>query len=70
MLHPSYGYVQVGVFAHANCTPGYNRTEDPNWSDWFAVVIERLGGDFLPGTDDDLYVGMGIVVHGNIMDHR
>jgi hypothetical protein len=70
MHHPVLEDVQVWVFAHDNCTPGYNRTEDPNWSDWFVVVIEPLGGDGWPGTEDDLYVGMGIVVRGNIMDHR
>jgi len=70
MPHPILGDVQVWVMAHDNCTPGYNRTEDPVWSDWFVVVIEPLGGDGWPGTEDDLYVGMGIVVRGNIMDHR
>jgi len=68
--HPIHGDVQIGVFAHDNCTPGYNTSEDPVWSDWFALVIEPLGGDGLPGTEDDLFTSMGIVTSGNVMDHR
>jgi FtsP/CotA-like multicopper oxidase with cupredoxin domain len=68
--HAVLGDVQIGVFAHDNCTPGYNTSEDPVWSDWFALVIEPLGGDVTPGTADDLFTGMGIVTSGNIMDHR
>jgi hypothetical protein len=68
--HPILGDVQIAVFAHDNCTPGYNTSEDPVWSDWFALGIEPLGGDFTPGTEDDLFTSMGIVTSGNIMDHR
>jgi len=68
--HPILGEVQIAIFAHDNCTPGYNTAEDPTWSDWFALVIEPRGGDGMPGTEDDLFTSMGIVTSGNIMDHR
>lgn len=72
--HRIHGEVAVGVFAHDNGTPGYN-SADPLWSDWFGVIIEPLDGDRTSngdpdGEDDDLFTGMGIVIHGNVMDHR
>ncbi len=68
--HPVLGQVQVALYVHDNCTPGYNTAESPGWSDWFSLVIEPLDGDGEPGTEDDLFNSVGIVTSGNIMDHR
>lgn len=59
----------VLVFAHDNLSPGYN-SENPEWSDWFYVFIEELDGDKEPFTGDDKFRAGGIVIKGNIMDHR
>jgi len=68
--HPIHGDVQISVFMHDNCTPGYNTAEYPGWSDWFSLGIEPLGGDFAWRTEDDLFASVGIVTSGDIMDHR
>ncbi len=68
--HPILGELQIAVFVHDNCAPGYNTSEDTVWSDWLGLVIEPRGGDGMPGTEDDLFTSMGIVTSGNIMDHR
>jgi hypothetical protein len=68
--HPDHGWVVVWVFAHDNATPGY-KPDDPNWSDWITVWIEPIASvDGNPFTGDELYVACGILVSGNIMDHR
>lgn len=67
--HPDLDWVRVFVFTHDNVTPGYNAL-DPNWSDWVLLMIEPLDGDGEPFTGDELYLTVGIVVSGNVMDHR
>ena len=73
--HPVYGPVHVWVFAHDNVTPGYDRA-NPGWSDWFGVWIELPTGNGVPDNgipglpNDDLFIAMGIVTQGNIMDQR
>ncbi len=63
---PNIGDVNVWVFAH-----------DPELSgspDWFGIWIEPSGGNGWPNgspfPNDDLLTLMGVVVNGNIMDHR
>jgi hypothetical protein len=68
--HPEWGTVAIWIFGHDNSTPGCV-ADDPNWSDWFTVWIEPIDNvDGFPFTGDELYVGCGILVSGNIMDHR
>jgi hypothetical protein len=67
--HPGHGEVAVWVFIHDNLTPGMNR-ENPSWSDWVMVWVEPVFGDGEPESGDDLFFVAGVVVSGNIMDHR
>lgn len=73
--HPFHGEVAVCIYVHDNVTPGHNRT-DRAWSDWFGIYVEswdggnrHYNGD-TDWRDDDLFTGMGILVDGNIADHR
>ncbi len=66
VTHPSLGEVAVSVYVHDNQVPGYN-DEDPQWSDWFGVVIDYDGD---PVSGDEIFTAMGIVTNGNIVDDR
>jgi hypothetical protein len=71
--HPLSGdWVWVWVYAHDNVTPGNNRANPPEHPDWFGVYIEPVGGDGWPSPygPDDLFTAMGVLIRGNIMDHR
>ena len=72
--HPLSGdWVWVWIYAHDNVTPGNNRANPPEHPDWFGVFIEPVGGDGWPypyGKPDDLFTAMGVLIQGNIMDHR
>lgn len=71
--HPLTGDpVQVWIYAHDNVTPGNNRANPPAHLDWFGVIIEPQGGDGWPNPygNDDLFTAIGVLIRGNIMDHR
>lgn len=66
VTHPTLGEVKVSIYVHDNDVPGYN-DENPQWSDWFGVVIDRDG---IPLNGDEMFIAMGIVTNGNIVDNR
>jgi hypothetical protein len=72
--HPLSGdWVWVWIYAHDNVTPGNNKANPPEHPDWFGVFIEPADGDGWPnpyGNPDDLFTAMGVLIRGNIMDHR
>ncbi|MCL4179597.1 MAG: hypothetical protein KJ072_17850 [Verrucomicrobia bacterium] len=72
--HPLSGVeVWVWIYAHDNVTPGNNKANPPEHPDWFGVFIEPVGGDGWPspyGIPDDFFTAMGVLIQGNIMDHR